>query len=349
MAKSRRKILLATKGRADARSTPAVELAAELARAWDAELVVLRHSPPIDPRRAFDVPHERPGPQASAPAGTARTSAAAAGAGAPDRQVHGDVSTLREAAHREEPDLLLVPHRRSGRDRLVRRLGAVPAAVLVARLLDRPARAAAVPRDGRARRLIEALGSFYADPLAWVALLLTSLLLSYGGGAIMFWFHAVYLGEGGPPISLAAHWLLDATAGFIGLTPPLFFILPAAVWAATRGSAPGRGLAQFHVGTYALLGGGVYALITFFGPFVHNNLVGRGTWVAERAVAVFGAVQPPATPPKSVPWLLDGLLQVAVGLPVYVFCTWVGLRLVQGIMRSARALRRLLASEGAAG
>jgi hypothetical protein len=53
--------------------------------------------------------------------------------------------------------------------------------------------------------------------------------------------------------------------------------------------------------------------------------------------------------PTSVPVLLDGLLQVAVGLPVYVFCMWVGLCLVRSVMRSVRMLRRRLVQDQPAG
>jgi hypothetical protein len=69
---------------------------------------------------------------------------------------------------------------------------------------------------------------YYRDRLARRALIVCALALAYGGGAVMFWVHAVYLGEKGPAISPYLHWALDSTAGFIGLTPPLAVILPLA-------------------------------------------------------------------------------------------------------------------------
>src|SRR5439155_8840188 len=71
----------------------------------------------------------------------------------------------------------------------------------------------AVPRM---RSFQDQLLAFYGDRLAWIALAVSAFIICYGGGAVLFWFHAIYLGEGGPAISPTAHWLLDSTAGLIG-------------------------------------------------------------------------------------------------------------------------------------
>src|SRR3954447_18486053 len=63
--------------------------------------------------------------------------------------------------------------------------------------------------------------SYYREPLSWLALGVTSVILCYGGGAAMFWFHSEHLGEGGPNIPWYVHWLLDSTFGFLVLTPAL--------------------------------------------------------------------------------------------------------------------------------
>jgi hypothetical protein len=73
-------------------------------------------------------------------------------------------------------------------------------------------------------------------------LALCAIALTYGGGAAMFWFHAIELGEGGPAISPWPHWGLDSTAGFLGLTPLIAVIVPVAAWAAVDaggGCGPG--------------------------------------------------------------------------------------------------------------
>ncbi|MCW3043247.1 MAG: hypothetical protein JWL57_1405, partial [Actinobacteria bacterium] len=70
----------------------------------------------------------------------------------------------------------------------------------------------------RVRNAGRALRSLYAEPVAWVALVVTAGVLAYAGGAVMFWFHAIYRGEQGPAISPWYHWLLDSSLGFFGLT-----------------------------------------------------------------------------------------------------------------------------------
>ncbi len=61
------------------------------------------------------------------------------------------------------------------------------------------------------RLSVQALRGFYAQPLARRVLLTTSILLTYGGGAAMFWLHAIHRGEKGPAINHWFHWLLDST------------------------------------------------------------------------------------------------------------------------------------------
>jgi hypothetical protein len=151
------------------------------------------------------------------------------------------------------------------------------------------------------------LREYYRDPLAWVALVVFAVLLAYGGGAVMFWFHAIYLGEGGPAISPWLHWLLDSTAGFIGLTPALAIIMPLAAAVSPGGSA-----------RYALTIGTVFAFVTAPGPLLHNALVGRGTWVANHVTALLGNGHPAAGAPHHIPPIVDMSGQVAVGLPTYI-------------------------------
>jgi hypothetical protein len=150
---------------------------------------------------------------------------------------------------------------------------------------------------------------YYREPMAWFGLLVFSVLLAYGGGAVMFWFHAIYLHEGGPAISPWLHWLLDSTAGFIGLTPALAILMPLAASVTLRQAAGG--------GRFVLLTGTAFAFITAPGPIVHNKLVGRGTWVANHVTALLGNGRP-AGAPHHIPPLVDMASQVAVGLPTYI-------------------------------
>lgn len=168
------------------------------------------------------------------------------------------------------------------------------------------------PRVGDLRR---AFVDYYRDPIAWLALAVTSVLLCYLGGAVMFWFHATYLGEGGPAISPYAHWLLDSTVGFIALTPVLAFLLPLSTWAAAALAGSERSLVPW---LQALLGGVAFAVVAIPGPIAHDLLVGRGTWVARTATQMLGDPAAPLLPKHDYPLLADLTQQLGAGLPLYI-------------------------------
>ncbi|MDQ3642556.1 MAG: hypothetical protein M3450_14090, partial [Actinomycetota bacterium] len=187
------------------------------------------------------------------------------------------------------------------------------------------------PGTPRRRRLRHgALRNFYRDPLGWVALFATSLLLTYGGGVVLFWLHAIYRGEHGPPISDWSHWFLDSTLGFVALTPVLFFILPTALWLLTRGD----GSRRLRLWSYVAVVGTMFTLVTGPGPLLHNAIAGHGTWVADLATVIFGHDAETAERNMHAmerSHLTEGLLQIAVGLPVYVALAWLALRLVKSM------------------
>ncbi|MFC6083211.1 hypothetical protein [Sphaerisporangium aureirubrum] len=184
----------------------------------------------------------------------------------------------------------------------------------------------------RPQRLLSTVLGFYRTRLAWVALLITTVILAYGGGAIMFWYHGIYLGEGGPAISHWLHWLLDSTAGFIGLAPALAVILPLATVAsvAPSGSQAARTVRPV---LYVAIGGAMFALVTAPGPFMHDLLVGRGTWLADTVSKLWGTGQvlPSTAAPVSVP--MEMARQVAVGLPTYILLMAVALFAVRAFVR----------------
>lgn len=181
-----------------------------------------------------------------------------------------------------------------------------------------------------------AVRSFYSQPLAWAGLIVSSVLLTFGGGAVMFWLHAIVRGEAGPAISDVHHWMLDSTLGFIGLTPVLALILPLAVWHAGRaGPRPVRARLAIYVVITAVL----FTLVTGPGPLLHNHIAGAGTPLAELATTIFGEDEKAAShvahaSPKSP--VTEGLLQLGVGLPVYLACTWLALRVVRTAVRYSR-------------
>lgn len=184
-----------------------------------------------------------------------------------------------------------------------------PAGPAVAPVPVRP-----VPRG--IRSLPAAWVAFYRDPGARLALILTSLLLCYGGGAIMFWFHAVYLAEGGPAISWMAHWLLDSSFAVAALTPVLAVILPLAVWTAQRLSAADS--PHLTAWLYAVTGGAAFALAATPGPIAHDLFVGRGTWIARRATELIGDPSATLAPVADYPLLAALAQQLGAGLPLYI-------------------------------
>jgi hypothetical protein len=176
----------------------------------------------------------------------------------------------------------------------------------------------------------------YERPLGWIALVVSSAFLTYVGGAVMFWFHAIVRGEHGPAIDHVHHWLLDATLGFVALTPVLAVILPVAVWLAGAARSP---RARVRLPVYVLGVAVLFTLTTGPGPLLHNVVAGAGTPLADLATRVFGenlGMVDHAMHVHSRSPLTEGLLQLAVGLPVYTACTWISLHLVRLASRATR-------------
>ncbi len=174
--------------------------------------------------------------------------------------------------------------------------------------------AAAFPTGAARLGPLRALASYYRDPLSWVVLAVTTVVLCYVGGLVLFWYHSVELGEGGPQISWPAHWLLDSTFAFVALTPVLAVILPAAAWGA-RWLAGSRPILPW---VYAALAGLLFALVTTPGPIAHNLIVGRGTWVAARVTEMIGDPSAPLRPSTEYSPLVELTQQLGAGLPLYI-------------------------------
>jgi hypothetical protein len=188
-----------------------------------------------------------------------------------------------------------------------------------------------VPARG-ARGLVR---GFYRDPVAWIGLAFFSLVLTYLGGAIMFWFHALYLGEGGPAISPWLHWALDSSAGCLGLTIPIAVILPVAAWAALDRHG------HINAGVFSLVGGVLLALTTAPAPLFHNNFLARGTWLAERLTSLVGSQQyaVPVDVHEHESVLFEMAQQVVAGIPTYVPLMFIALMVARGVIRLAQSSR----------
>ena len=181
---------------------------------------------------------------------------------------------------------------------------------------------------------LDALRAFYSQPVAWMAWAVTSGILAYAGGAAMFWLHAEIRGEMGPQINPWYHWLLDSSLGFVALTPMVFLILPAALVILHRSKL---GSPAERAGLYVVLVGMLLALVTAPGPFLHDELVGRGKPLANLATTIFGRYVHGLPPHEAVHGLWsEMLLQVVVGIPVYATLAGVGLFAVRVIQRRRR-------------
>lgn len=155
---------------------------------------------------------------------------------------------------------------------------------------------------------------YYRQPTSWLVLIIASLTLIYLGGAAMFWFHAIYLGEGGPAISPVLHWFIDSTAALL-LTPVVFIALPLAsryAMVSQKDMSPHR---------FALFSGAIFAVATVPGPIIHNTFVGRGTWLADAVTRLWGDGRP-VPPYTEYPFALDAVMQLAFGLPLYIALMW---------------------------
>jgi hypothetical protein len=188
------------------------------------------------------------------------------------------------------------------------------------------------PALPRVRQLTATMTGFYTDRSGRASLVASALLLCYGGGIVMFVVHYVVRRECGPAINAGWHWLLDSTIGFVALTPLLAVLLPAAAAILRRrtGTPPSRPA----VGPYSVLVGAAFAVATAPGPFVHNLIAGAGRPVARLATVVFGEDQAAlahnahAVEHSAVS---EGIVQLAVGLPVYIALTYVAISMVRSV------------------
>jgi hypothetical protein len=187
------------------------------------------------------------------------------------------------------------------------------------------------------RAAIAGIRAFYSRPLGWMALVVTAVFLAYGGGGAMFWFHAIYRGEAGPPINDWYHWFFDSTLGFIALAPALFLILPAALWALDQMRVASR---RLRAVTYVILVGVLFGVATGPGPLFHDTLVGRTAPLGKAAVRIFGhdpevAARMAGAHPHSV--VTEGIWQVVVGVPVYAIAGLLALATIRALARRTAA------------
>lgn len=175
---------------------------------------------------------------------------------------------------------------------------------------------------------------FYRDPASRFALLVTTVMMCYVGGIAMFWFHAIYLEEGGPAVGWTVHWLLDSSFAFVALTPALALIMPFAVWVArTLGAASRRWIPW----VYAVVAGTAFAFVTAPGPIAHDLIVGRGTWLADRVTEALGDPTAPHVAGDHYPPLAAMTQQLGAGVPLYVALMAVTVAMLRAMLRPSPA------------
>lgn len=178
--------------------------------------------------------------------------------------------------------------------------------------------------------------AFYSRPIGWVALVVHMLFVAYAGGAVMFWFHCFVRQEQGPPVNNWYHWMTDCTLCFVGLSIAMFFVLPTALTIVSFVRNLGERTKQM---IYVALVGVLFALATFPGPYFHDLLVGRGTPGAQLVVDVWGYNASVARATAHNPdhsWVIEGLLQVLLGIPVYAVASLIAFRIVRAIASRSR-------------
>jgi hypothetical protein len=188
---------------------------------------------------------------------------------------------------------------------------------------------------------IRTVTGFYRDRLSWVALAVTSVVMCYFGGLLMFWYHAELLGEGGPAIAWYAHWMLDSTFGFLALTPALVVLLPLGTWAARALATNQRSVPW----VYAIVAGSLFAVITTPGPIAHDMLVGRGTWLANQVTQLIGNPSATLTPSHEYGLAPDLAQQLAFGLPLYILLMRVAVLVVQSGVAASRRRAALVVAD----
>lgn len=193
-----------------------------------------------------------------------------------------------------------------------------------------------VGQRGGVAQVWKTLRAFYSRPLGWGAMIFVSATLAYAGGGLMFWLHAIYRGEQGPAIDYWQHWFLDSTLGFLALTPAVFFLLPIVLWRLGRRGQSSSGV---RVGLYVVMVGSLFALVTGPGPLLHNAIAGAGTPLANVATDVFGhdpdIARQHAHAIERSPFV-EGVLQVAVGIPAYSLLTLSSIFVVRQVVAARR-------------
>jgi len=171
-------------------------------------------------------------------------------------------------------------------------------------------------------------------------ILVTAAVLTYIGGAVMFFVHAILRHEGGPPISDLDHWLLDSSVGFVALTPIVFILMPRV-----------HHRFQAFPSLVPAVTGLLFALITMPGPVFHDHVVGKGTAGAQLATWLFGVDTGTAAKVGELYHVENSMIsecfvQLLAGLPTYLVLMFVALTLNRMITGAAGAARMRFGRRG---
>jgi hypothetical protein len=183
------------------------------------------------------------------------------------------------------------------------------------------------------RRLARTFLDFYRQPYALLTLLVTSVMLCYVGGAVLFYVHSIYYREGGPAISPLLHWALDSSFAFVALTPALALIIPIAAWVADR-------VQRFATAAYVVAVAALFSVVTTPGPLGHDLIVARDTPLAKAVTQAFGDPSQSMPPPADYTILEKIGHQVLAGPPTYLVASAASFLLIGWLVRRSPAARR---------
>jgi hypothetical protein len=92
---------------------------------------------------------------------------------------------------------------------------------------------------------------------------------------------------------------------------------------------------------YALVAGTLLALIAAPAPILHDELIGRGTWLAAQMTDLWGHGHHMTGRPQEVSVVIAMEQQAAVGIPTYVAVLWVTVMVARLLARLVIVGRRL--------
>jgi hypothetical protein len=86
-----------------------------------------------------------------------------------------------------------------------------------------------------------------------------------------------------------------------------------------------------------VVAGTLLALIAMPAPIIHDEFIGRGTWMAAQITELWGQGHHPTGRPQEVSVVVALQQQLAAGIPIYVAVLWVTVAVSRTLARLGRS------------